>query len=295
MFPHPMSRSEFRSDDSHPDLTRVLEEHLLAGLQPDLALDLVLNELVVRATAATRASAAALALTRGDEMVCRAATGHLAPDLGVPLNTHDGLSGACLQTRQPQLSVDTEFDPRVDPTISHLGIRSILIVPVFDTDNNSEFTGILEVFSTSPAAFSHFDQKLLEGFAEECSRAPPAPVRPPRRRPAPVHRSQPSARSPPSLRSLDPRPRSSSHSRHHRRQLHHRLPHRLDPPHRIPYPHLSACPRQFHTGSANKIRPEKTRDEKSDRNAGKIRHHASRRSPCRRRTGCLRKRQSHLP
>jgi len=165
-----MSRSEFRSDDSHPDLTRVLEEHLLAGFQPDLALDLVLNELVVRATAATRASAAALALTRGDEMVCRAATGHLAPDLGVPLNTHDGLSGACLQTRQPQLSVDTEFDPRVDPTISHLGIRSILIVPVFDTDNNSEFTGILEVFSTSPAAFSHFDQKLLEGFAEECSR-----------------------------------------------------------------------------------------------------------------------------
>ncbi len=165
-----MSRSEFHPDDSHPDLTCVLEEHLHAGFQPDLALDLVLNELVVRAADATRASAAALALTRGDEMVCRAATGHLAPDLGVPLNTHDGLSGACLQTRQPQLSVDTEFDPRVDPTISHLGIRSILIVPVFDSDNKSQFTGILEVFSPSPAAFSHFDQKLLEGFAEECSR-----------------------------------------------------------------------------------------------------------------------------
>jgi len=170
MFPRLMSRSEFHPDDSHPDLTCVLEEHLHAGFQPDLALDLVLNELVVRAADATRASAAALALTRGDEMVCRAATGHLAPDLGVPLNTHDGLSGACLQTRQPQLSVDTEFDPRVDPTISHLGIRSILIVPVFDSDNKSQFTGILEVFSPSPAAFSHFDQKLLEGFAEECSR-----------------------------------------------------------------------------------------------------------------------------
>src|SRR5260370_28855334 len=105
MFPHPMSRSEFRSDDSHPDLTRVLEEHLLAGFQPDLALDLVLNELVVRATAATRASAAALALTRGDEMVCRAATAHLPPDLAVPLNTQDGLSPACLHTRQPHLSL----------------------------------------------------------------------------------------------------------------------------------------------------------------------------------------------
>src|SRR6266446_7573669 len=144
MFPRLMSRSEFHPDDSHPDLTCVLEEHLHAGFQPDLALDLVLNELVVRAADATRASAAALALTRGDEMVCRAATGHLAPDLGIPLNTRDGLSGDCLQTRQPQLSVDTEFDPRVDPAISRrLGIRSILIVPVFDM-NNAQFTGILE-------------------------------------------------------------------------------------------------------------------------------------------------------
>src|SRR5580704_4016944 len=145
MFPQPMPRSEFHPDDSadlsSSDLISILEQHLLAGFPPDLALDLVLNELVVRAAEATRASAAALALVRGEEMVCRAATGNLAPDLGVPLNTRDGLSGACLQTRQPQLSVDTEFDPRVDPAISRrLGIRSILIVPVFDI-NNSQFTG----------------------------------------------------------------------------------------------------------------------------------------------------------
>jgi len=180
-----MSRSEIRPDHSHLDPTRTLEQHLLAGFPPDLALDLVLNELVVRAAEATRASAAALALARGDEMVCRAATGHLAPDLGVPLNTRDGLSGACLQTRQPQLSVDTEFDPRVDPAISRrLGIRSILIVPVFDVSNNSQFAGVLEVFSTSPAAFSHSDQKLLEGFAEECARVRHAAIELSQRKPA---------------------------------------------------------------------------------------------------------------
>lgn len=182
MFPQPMSRSEFRPDDSHPDLTCVLEQNLLAGFPPDLALDLVLNELVVRAAQATRAGSAALALTRGDELVCRAATGPLAPDLGVPLSTRDGLSGACLQTHQPQLSVDTEFDPRVDPAVSrHLGIRSILIVPVFDrndknrtdkdrNDQHAQVSGLLEAFSTSPAAFSDSDQKLLESFAEECAR-----------------------------------------------------------------------------------------------------------------------------
>jgi TonB family protein len=170
VFPQPMSRPKLRPDDSQPDPASILEQHILAGFPPDLALDLVLNELVVRAAEATHASAAALALLRGDEMVCRAATGQLAPDLGVPLNTRDGLSGACLQTRQPQLSVDTEFDPRIDPIVSRrLGIRSILIVPVFDT-SHTQFTGMLEVFSSSPAAFSHNDQKLLEAFADECAR-----------------------------------------------------------------------------------------------------------------------------
>jgi TonB family protein len=186
MFPQPMSRSELRPDDSSLDPTGILEQHVRAGFPPDLALDLVLNELVVRAAEATRASAAALALLRGDEMVCRAATGQLAPDLGVPLNTRDGLSGACLQTGQPQLSVDTEFDPRIDPVISRrLGIRSILIVPVFDI-NNSQFTGVLEVFSTTPAAFSHADQKLLEGFAGECARIRHAAIEISQRKPAAV-------------------------------------------------------------------------------------------------------------
>jgi len=190
MFPQPMSRSEFRPEVSSPDPAQTLEQHLRAGLPLDLALDLVLNDLVARAAQATHASAAALALVRGDEMVCRAATGYLAPDLGIPINTRDGLSGACLETRQPQLSVDTEFDPRVDPAISrHLGIRSILIVPVFDSyDNKGEkitsFTGILEVFSTSPAAFSSSEQKLLEGFAEECARIRQSAIELTQRRPA---------------------------------------------------------------------------------------------------------------
>ena len=189
MFPQPMLRSEPRPNDPPTDLAHTLEEHLLAGFPPDLALDLVLNELVVRAADATHADAAALALTRGDQMVCRAATGKLAPGLGVPLSSRNGLSGACLQTRQPQHSADTETDPRVDRDASQrLGIRSILIVPVFRVsdddlhaandpsnandkiDIDAELMGILEVFSARPSAFSNSDQKLLEGFATQCAR-----------------------------------------------------------------------------------------------------------------------------
>jgi hypothetical protein len=170
MLPQRMSRSEFHPDEFPPDPTVTFEQHRLAGFPPDLALDFVLNTLLVRAAEAIHANSAALALASGDEMVCRAANGPLAPDLGVTLNTRDGLSGACLETHQPQLSVDTEFDPRVDPALSRrLGIRSILIVPVFDSNDKNALTGILEVFSPSTGAFSHSDQKLLEGFAEECS------------------------------------------------------------------------------------------------------------------------------
>ncbi|MFY9559541.1 MAG: TonB family protein [Terriglobales bacterium] len=172
MFPQPMSWSEPREDDSNPlaqpDLAQALEQQIAAGFPPGLALDLVLNELVVRAATATRARAAALALKRGDEMVCRAATGEHAPDLGIPLNTRDGLSGACLRTRQSQLCLDTETDARVDAaTCQRLGVRSMLVVPVLEGE---ELVGVLEVFGTDPAEFVESDQNLLEIFAREVAR-----------------------------------------------------------------------------------------------------------------------------
>jgi TonB family protein len=172
MLPQPRSWSEPRDEDSNPlaqpDLVSALEGQIAAGFPPGLALDLVLNELVVRAATATRAHAAALALKRDSEMVCRAATGEHAPDLGIPLNTKDGLSGACLRTHQSQLCLDTESDARVDaPASRRLGIRSMLIVPVMDRD---EMVGVLEVFGTAPAEFVESDQNLLEIFAREVTR-----------------------------------------------------------------------------------------------------------------------------
>ncbi|MFZ3340758.1 MAG: TonB family protein [Terriglobales bacterium] len=184
MLPHPTSRSASTSAPGAsippplplPDLALLLEQHVVAGFPPDLALDLVLNELVARAADATHASAAALALLRGKLMVCRAATGLHAPDLGVPLDTRDGLSGACARSRTPQVSDDTECDPRVDPAISRrLGIRSMLVVPVFAykktaTDRNPPLTGVLEVFSPVPNTFTEQAQILLADFADECAR-----------------------------------------------------------------------------------------------------------------------------
>jgi len=186
MLPHPSSRSASRSAPGAngppplplplPDLALLLEQHVVAGFPPDLALDLVLNELVARAADATHATAAALALLRGKQMVCRAATGLHAPDLGMPLDTRGGLSGACVRSRLPQLSADTECDPRIDPVITRrLGIRSMLVVPVFEhkktpADSNPPLTGVLEVFSPLPDAFTDQAKILLADFADECAR-----------------------------------------------------------------------------------------------------------------------------
>lgn len=84
------------------------------ALSADLALDLVLNEIAERARLSTGATGVAIALTRSEELVCRATTGS-APDMGVRLNPHAGLSGLCLQTKSMQRCDDTEIDSRVDP------------------------------------------------------------------------------------------------------------------------------------------------------------------------------------
>jgi len=173
MPPRPRSWPLPSEDPATPGLPRsaaqfaqTMEQHVKDGLSPELALDLALNELVVAATDATHASAAALALTRGQQLVCRATTGEHAPDLGIPLNTYTGLSGACVRSRTAQRCVDTESDERVDPAASHrLGIRSILVVPILEGE---DVVGIIEVFSRQPAAFSQSDEVQLRSFALEC-------------------------------------------------------------------------------------------------------------------------------
>lgn len=175
MLPQPISWSEPQEDkpnlfagSPHSDLALALQQHVLEGLSPELALDLVLHEVVIRAADASAASAAALALARDGEMVCRASTGQHAPDLGIRLNTSDGLSGACLSTHEPQLCLDTESDARVDAATSRrLGIRSMLIVPILDGDT---LVGVIEVFSPDPNTFSPAHDMLLESFARSCAR-----------------------------------------------------------------------------------------------------------------------------
>src|ERR1700683_5566255 len=71
-------------------------ESFPADLSAELALAIVLNEIVEQACLATGATGAAVVLERDGEMVCRASSGPTAPELGARLDVARGLAGAAL-------------------------------------------------------------------------------------------------------------------------------------------------------------------------------------------------------
>lgn len=129
-----------------------------------VALDLALNDIVEEACIATGATGAAVALVRGDEIICRATTGTTAPELGAHLDTRYGLSAICIQTREPQRCDDSEIDPRVNAAACRqLGLRSVLILPLL---YGEYLIGIFEVFSPQPLAFGDRDIETLYTLAQ---------------------------------------------------------------------------------------------------------------------------------
>jgi TonB family protein len=147
--------------------------------EPSISLDQVLDQVAQQACLATAATASAIALKRGEEIVCCATAGVNTPDLGVRLNTESGLSGTCVQTREAQYCEDTEIDPRVDAaTCRRLQVRSVLVSPLLQGD---ELVGVFEIFSPLPQAFARHDLQNLQTLSQVLldrlpSQSPPPPV-----------------------------------------------------------------------------------------------------------------------
>ncbi len=149
------------------DLAAKLAEHGGGRVSPEisaeLALQIVLNEIVEQACLATGASGAAIVLERGGAWVCRASTGRSAPQLGARLDTDSGLSGACVKMRTVQHCDDTENNPRADVEACRtLGIRSLIILPLLQ---DRELVGVFEAFSTLPSGFGERDERTLEALS----------------------------------------------------------------------------------------------------------------------------------
>jgi TonB family protein len=134
----------------------------------DLALEIVLNEIVEQACLATGATGAAIVLQRDGEMVCRASSGATAPELGARLDRDSGISGECVKTRKTQRCDDVVEDPRVDLEASkRLGVRSVIVMPLL---RGAEMVGVVELFSFRPNAFGERDERTLEALARRTVR-----------------------------------------------------------------------------------------------------------------------------
>lgn len=143
-------------------VAETLAAHGGGALSGDLALDLVLNNLVEQARDVSGATGAAIALTRDGEMVCRATTGNNAPDLGMRVDTGSGLAGDCLRTGELQQCRDTETEPRVNAeACRRLGVRSMLVAPIVDA---AGVFGILQVFSAWPNSFGEREISALQAL-----------------------------------------------------------------------------------------------------------------------------------
>jgi TonB family protein len=132
-------------------------------ISADLALEVVLNEIVERACGATGATGAAVVLWRDGEMVCRASSGHTAPDMGARLDTTTGISGACVRTLKTQRCDDVLADPRADIEASYrLGVRSVIVMPLMQ---GPRLLGLFELLSSRPRAFEERDELVMEALA----------------------------------------------------------------------------------------------------------------------------------
>jgi GAF domain-containing protein len=127
---------------------------------PQIALEPAIGVITERAQVLTGATGAAIALRKGDEVICRARAGRTAPDLGVRLQTDSGISGECLRTGEVVLCNNAEDNPRADlESCRRLGVRSILAAPLHQFHRT---LGIFEVLSASPNAFNQQDVATMQ-------------------------------------------------------------------------------------------------------------------------------------
>ena len=164
---HEKSEEDFKFETDFAELAARFTAPGGGGLSPELsaelALEIVLNQIVEQACLATGANGAAIVLPREGEMVCRASSGPTAPALGSRLDTSSGLSAECAKTLRTQRCGDVLTDTRADVEASQrLGVRSVLVMPLL---RGRDLLGFFELFSSRPFAFGDRDERTLEALA----------------------------------------------------------------------------------------------------------------------------------
>ncbi|QKE63593.1 diguanylate cyclase [Aquipseudomonas campi] len=152
-----------RQLQSHTDnLARIIATQTRLA-EAELDLDLFLNLVVQQMQELTPASGAAVELVEGEEMVYRAASGSVAPFVGVRLAIGSSLSGLCVRSAAVLMSADTEQDPRVDlAACRKIGVASMVVAPLLLA---GKAVGVLKIMASQANAFSATDVQTLQLMA----------------------------------------------------------------------------------------------------------------------------------
>jgi len=152
-------RSHVRCASSSP-ATSAFAASGFQSYSSEIDLEPAISVIAERAQSLTGATGAAIALRKGDEMVCRARSGRTAPDLGVRLQSDSGISADCVRTGEVVLCHDASENPHVDlAACQRLGVRSILAAPL---RHFRRTLGVFEVFSAVPYAFAARDVATMQ-------------------------------------------------------------------------------------------------------------------------------------
>lgn len=112
----------------------------------------------------THAMGAVVELVDGDDMVYRAASGCMAPYVGMRLAQASSLSGLCVRRTEVLICSDAETDPRVDlAACRRVGVRSMVCTPLLQS---GQAIGVLKVMSSQAAAFDRNDEQTLRLMAD---------------------------------------------------------------------------------------------------------------------------------
>ena len=148
-----------RTDSNPPRRLSAKPSELLDFISNDF-----LREMVQKAVKNTRATGAAIALGRPEEMVCRATAGEYPSEIGAKINLASGLTGLSASSGMIQYCMNTDLDARVDADLCReLGVAAIMVAPLFW---QGQLLGLIEVFSQRPYAFGMRDLQALEGLSE---------------------------------------------------------------------------------------------------------------------------------
>lgn len=111
------------------------------------------------------ADGASLEMRRdADTLEYVAASGTLAPFIGLRLSVHKSFSGLTARTGEVQLCHDARDDDRVSPeAVAATGVISMLCVPLSEQPENA---AVLKVSSRIPHAFTDTDTRTLRQIAE---------------------------------------------------------------------------------------------------------------------------------